>query len=108
MRGSLLRTGGSIDFFVLGSGWFRDADLVSPGCCRLISCFRSDSVWKTSRASVSTFASVSRVVWIWSQVFVGCLTSCVGGEFSRVEGEGDGRGEYRNLEGAGDGFLEDG
>jgi hypothetical protein len=85
---------------------------VSPGCCSLTSCFFSNSVWNTSSASVRTFASVSRVVCIWSQAFVGCLASCVGGEFPLVdgagEGRGEGRGERRDLEGAGEGFLDAG
>jgi hypothetical protein len=51
------------------------------------------------------FASGSRFVYVSSQVLVGCLTSCVGGENSLF---GEGCGEYRDNEGAGDGFLEDG
>jgi hypothetical protein len=84
---------------------FRDDDLVSPGCCRLTSCFRSYSDWNTSSASVIIFASGSRFVYVSSQVLVGCLMSCVGGEFSLF---GEGIGECRDIDGAGDGFREDG
>lgn len=62
IRGSLFRTGGSGAFLDFGSGWFSDADLASPGCCRLTSCILSISVWKSSSFSVSFFASASRVV----------------------------------------------
>jgi hypothetical protein len=105
MSGSLLRTGGSAALFDFGSGCFRDDDLVSPGCCRLTSCFRSYSDWNTSSASVIIFASGSRFVYVSSQVLVGCLMSCVGGEFSLF---GEGIGECRDIDGAGDGFREDG
>jgi hypothetical protein len=106
MRGSLLRTGGSATFFAFGSDWFKDADRASPGCCRLTSCFRSNSDWKTSSASVRILASVSKFVYVSVQVFVGCRTSCVGGELSLVNEPDEGCGEYRDNDGAGDGFLE--
>jgi hypothetical protein len=51
------------------------------------------------------FASGSRFVYVSSQVLVGCLMSCVGGELSLF---GEGIGECRDIEGAGDGFREDG
>lgn len=97
-----------MDFFALGSGWLSDADLASPGCWRLTSCFRSYSDWNTSSASVRILASVSRLVYVSSQALVGCRTSCVGGELSLLNETGEGCGEYLWSDGAGDGFLEEG
>lgn len=50
---------------------------------------------------------MSRVVYVPSQVLVGCRASRVGGEFSRVSDIGEGCGEYRDIDGDGDGLLEE-
>lgn len=87
IKGSLLRTGGSAGFLDLGSRWFRDWDRMSPGCCLVISCFRSSSDWYSSSASVSFFASGSKAVYVSAHV-VCCSGGC--GDTPRLETCGDG------------------
>ncbi len=108
MSGSLLRTGGRVCRFALGSACERDADRVRPGCCLVTSCFRSNSDWNSSKASVSFFASASRVVYVSSHVPVRCLVNCVEGEVSLRDTFGDDVLEDpRDNEGAGEVLVDE-
>lgn len=103
IRGSLLRIGGSGTALGFDSTLVREAERESPGCCRLISSWCSISVWYSSRASVSFFASASSVVYVSSQVR---CRSRAGGKLSRsLFGEG-GWGK-RWLDEAGEVFAVD-
>jgi hypothetical protein len=106
IRGSLLRMGGNVGFFDFDSGSLSEFDLARPGCCRLISCFRSNSTWNSSSASVSFFASGSREPYVSCHVCVRCLSS-VGGDSVLLAEFGDGGCGRREL-GAGDVLVDEG
>jgi len=103
IRGSLLRTGGSAGFLLFGSGWLIDAERVRPGCCREISCFRSNSDWNSSSFSVINLASVSNAVYVSAHVFC-CAPGW--GDTPLLETLGEGVRWETRAEGAGD-VLED-
>lgn len=102
ISGSLFRTGGSVGFLVFGTVWLIDADLASPGCCLVISCFRSYSDWNSSSASVSFLASASNAVYVSAHVVCGIGDF---GDTPLLDTFGD--GSLWCTEGAGDGFAED-